>query len=239
MTNKQEKAIKGLSRRVGKNIRQKRIDNGLTIAGLSEKTKHSGYEIAKNTITNIELGRKASVSIEELFTLSQALETTPDTLLGDLQGNADIVKKEVDGDFKRLNLRFEKLEQSLRLFTIEARSFFKIPNRSPALAEETYRLILEEKLSRVEEVEKFKVWDVLVQVTRSFYPNKHRDSLTQAVSDLFGVVPVDKEQHQYDVKNNLFRADEADFSIPEPKKLSYSDLAAMLDLYDGYDEQNR
>lgn len=74
---------RGINRYIAHNMRTHRKEQGVTVQQLSERTKELGYELPKATLTNIELERKTSVSIQEVLIISRALNIAPADLLAD------------------------------------------------------------------------------------------------------------------------------------------------------------
>lgn len=66
---------------IGQQLAKVRGERGLSARELSEKTEKLGYPIPRNTITNLENGRKTSVSVAEITVLAAALNIPPVLLL--------------------------------------------------------------------------------------------------------------------------------------------------------------
>jgi transcriptional regulator with XRE-family HTH domain len=70
------------TRLIGENVRSIRKDRKLSTLKLSELcTERVGYAVPRNTIVNLETGRKESLSVQELVTIALALDTPPVMLL--------------------------------------------------------------------------------------------------------------------------------------------------------------
>lgn len=59
--------------RVARNVQEYRRESGLSAQRLSDETATLGYPIARNTIANLEAGRKATVTVQEVLVLAEAL----------------------------------------------------------------------------------------------------------------------------------------------------------------------
>lgn len=73
----------GWSRRIGRNLARLRKEGGLSARELSERCTALGYQVPRNTIANVESGRKREVSVQELAVLAAALGTSPLALVYD------------------------------------------------------------------------------------------------------------------------------------------------------------
>jgi transcriptional regulator with XRE-family HTH domain len=80
-----------LTARVAAQIRTARSDAGLTVAQTADACAALGVPVPKTTITNLELGRRASVDLAEFMVLARALDVPPITLLFPL-GKASTVE---------------------------------------------------------------------------------------------------------------------------------------------------
>ncbi|WP_084125376.1 helix-turn-helix domain-containing protein [Demequina sp. NBRC 110054] len=74
------------TRRVGRNVAAARERRGMSARELAERTRALGFEVPRNSIANLESGRKGSVSIAEVAALAGALEVAPLVLLFDPEG---------------------------------------------------------------------------------------------------------------------------------------------------------
>ncbi|MBB1242500.1 helix-turn-helix transcriptional regulator [Streptomyces durbertensis] len=70
-----------LTARVAEQIRTARTAAGLTVAQTADACAALGVPVPKTTITNLELGRRASVDLAEFLVLARALDVPPITLL--------------------------------------------------------------------------------------------------------------------------------------------------------------
>lgn len=66
---------------VGKMVQSLRKSQKLSAQELSERTRAMGYPLPRSTITNLENGRKETVSIHEVTVLAAALDCPPVVLL--------------------------------------------------------------------------------------------------------------------------------------------------------------
>ena len=60
--------------RIGEAVRAGRAYRGISAQELSDRCEAVGYRVPRNTITNLENGRKASIPLHELFVMSKALD---------------------------------------------------------------------------------------------------------------------------------------------------------------------
>lgn len=70
-----------LTARVAEQIRAARTAASLTVAQTADACAALGVPVPKTTITNLELGRRASVDLAEFLVLARALDVPPITLL--------------------------------------------------------------------------------------------------------------------------------------------------------------
>ena len=63
-----------LSLTIGQNVKKYRMKQKLSAQKLSDATGRIGYLVPRNSITNLENGRKTSVSIQDLLSISGALD---------------------------------------------------------------------------------------------------------------------------------------------------------------------
>lgn len=73
---------KSMTASIGKKVRELRQNLGITVEQLSERTKKLGYEVPRNSITNLELGRKHTATVQDLLVLADSLKTDLPTLMG-------------------------------------------------------------------------------------------------------------------------------------------------------------
>lgn len=66
---------------VGDNVRRLRQERGLTVSQLSEETKAKGYKVLPTSLTNLELKRKATMTIQELLILAEVFNTDINSLM--------------------------------------------------------------------------------------------------------------------------------------------------------------
>lgn len=70
------------TRRIGRTLRKARSSLGLSAQSLSDRTRELGFEVPRNTIANLENGRrKDSISVQEIAVLAYALGVPPLVLL--------------------------------------------------------------------------------------------------------------------------------------------------------------
>jgi transcriptional regulator with XRE-family HTH domain len=79
-----------LTARVAEQIRTARTAAGLTVAQTADACAALGAPVPKSTITNLELGRRASVDLAEFLVLAKALDVPPITLLFPLGAAATV-----------------------------------------------------------------------------------------------------------------------------------------------------
>ncbi|WP_367138949.1 MULTISPECIES: helix-turn-helix domain-containing protein [Streptomyces] len=76
-----------ISRNVGKNVRHRRAQRGMTQSALAAATLNTAHPLSLNSIMSIERGRASNarslraITVDELVGLSAALGTTPAALL--------------------------------------------------------------------------------------------------------------------------------------------------------------
>ena len=66
---------------IGENVQSYRKLAGISAQKLSEETGELGYAVPRNTITNLENGRKATVTLQELLLISRALHVPMSALI--------------------------------------------------------------------------------------------------------------------------------------------------------------
>ncbi|WP_139812926.1 helix-turn-helix domain-containing protein [Prescottella equi] len=71
----------GWAKSVGAEIQKHRKQRGLTVQRLSEKCSELHYPIPRSTLTNLEVGRKESLVVQELVVIATALNVPPVQLL--------------------------------------------------------------------------------------------------------------------------------------------------------------
>lgn len=157
MTNNETQQINELSANIGKNLRDLRKSHGLTVATLSELTENAGYKIAANTITNIELRRKSSVSAEELFTLSTVLNVPVTQLLS--KPKNDELERIVQSKITRLKGAYEEFSEAAKQLLHEANHFFD--DLPAGLSQSEYEELEKLKKARQEEWENLTTWNAL------------------------------------------------------------------------------
>lgn len=69
-----------MNRRIARAVRDARGDE-LSAQDLADKTKELGHHITRDTIANLESGRKKSVDVAELIILAKALGVAPISLI--------------------------------------------------------------------------------------------------------------------------------------------------------------
>lgn len=79
-----------LTARIAAQIRTARTAAGLTVAQTADACAALGVPVPKTTITNLELGRRASVDLAEFLVLARALDVPPITLLFPLGETATV-----------------------------------------------------------------------------------------------------------------------------------------------------
>jgi transcriptional regulator with XRE-family HTH domain len=62
---------------IAERVRQLREARGLTAARLAERMTEEGVKWDRSVVANLENGRRASVTVEELFALAYVLEVAP------------------------------------------------------------------------------------------------------------------------------------------------------------------
>ena len=72
---------KETTQRVGRAVRARRTRLKLSAQNVSEACSKVGYQIPRNTIANLENGRKAEVTLAEVMTLAAALRVPPVQLI--------------------------------------------------------------------------------------------------------------------------------------------------------------
>ncbi|TWS20631.1 helix-turn-helix transcriptional regulator [Tsukamurella asaccharolytica] len=80
-----------LPARVAAAVRVARTKRGLTAAQLSDRTAQFGKTISRAVISDLETGRKKTLDVAELISLSAALDTSPAVLLfGDQLADGEV-----------------------------------------------------------------------------------------------------------------------------------------------------
>lgn len=69
------------TQRVGRQLRKSRKELKLSAQGLADRTSELGHPIGRATITDLETGRRQSVTVAELLILAAALKISPVALL--------------------------------------------------------------------------------------------------------------------------------------------------------------
>lgn len=69
------------TKQIGRAVARHRKMKGLSAQALSDKCAEVGFSIPRNTITNLENGRKEGIPIHEVWVLAKALEVAPIDLL--------------------------------------------------------------------------------------------------------------------------------------------------------------
>jgi transcriptional regulator with XRE-family HTH domain len=88
------------TRLIGENVRALRKDRKLSTLKLSELcSERVGYAVPRNTIVNLETGRKESLSVQELVAIALALDTPPVVLLYPLDRDVEIAPGEPRNPF--------------------------------------------------------------------------------------------------------------------------------------------
>jgi transcriptional regulator with XRE-family HTH domain len=91
---KQSRSVEWASewtRLIGKNVRTIRKAKSLSTQRLSDLcSERAGFEVPRNTIVNLETGRKESISVQELVAIALASETPPVSLLYPLDQEVEI-----------------------------------------------------------------------------------------------------------------------------------------------------
>jgi transcriptional regulator with XRE-family HTH domain len=83
------------TRLIGENVRSIRKAHKLSTQGLSDIcSERVGYAVPRNTIVNLETGRKESLSVQELVAIALALDTPPVMLLYPLDRDVEIAPGE-------------------------------------------------------------------------------------------------------------------------------------------------
>lgn len=72
---------KATTRRIGRQVQKSRKERKMTAQDLADRTAELGHPIGRATITDIDLGRRQSVTVAELLILAAALEISPVALL--------------------------------------------------------------------------------------------------------------------------------------------------------------
>lgn len=77
---------------VAANVRRLRTDHKppLSAQALSSRTAELGYPIHRTVIADLESGRRAGVTLADLFVLARALDAPPMALIAALDGSAEI-----------------------------------------------------------------------------------------------------------------------------------------------------
>jgi transcriptional regulator with XRE-family HTH domain len=84
---------------IGENVRAIRKARRLSTQKLSELCTGVGYAVPRNTIVNLETGRKESLSVQELVAIALALDTPPVMLLYSLDRDVEIAPGEPRNPF--------------------------------------------------------------------------------------------------------------------------------------------
>lgn len=83
------------TRRIGEKVRAIRKAKSLSTQRLSDLCSEKvGFAIPRNTIVNLEMGRKESISVQELVAIALALDTPPVSLLYPLDQEVEIAPGE-------------------------------------------------------------------------------------------------------------------------------------------------
>ena len=80
----------GWTRLIGANVRALRKARSLSTQKLSDKCAEQGFPVPRNTIVNLETGRKETLSVQELTVIALALDASPVSLLYPLDQPAEI-----------------------------------------------------------------------------------------------------------------------------------------------------
>lgn len=78
------------TQKIGRAVQRERKARGLSAQELSAACGRLGFPIPRSTITNLENGRKETVSVQEVTVLALALEVPPVLLLYPLSEGADV-----------------------------------------------------------------------------------------------------------------------------------------------------
>jgi transcriptional regulator with XRE-family HTH domain len=78
------------TRLIGENVRALRKARSLSTQKLSDKCAEQGFPVPRNTIVNLETGRKETLSVQELTVIALALDASPVSLLYPLDRPAEI-----------------------------------------------------------------------------------------------------------------------------------------------------
>jgi transcriptional regulator with XRE-family HTH domain len=88
------------TRVIGENVRSIRKARKLSTQSLSDIcSERVGYAVPRNTIVNLETGRKESLSVQELVVIALALDTPPVVLLYPLDQDVEIAPGEPRNPF--------------------------------------------------------------------------------------------------------------------------------------------
>lgn len=72
---------KGMADRVGQAVRARRTELKMSAQALADRCSEIGYPIVRNTVANLENGRKNEVSLAEVMILAEALRVPPVQLI--------------------------------------------------------------------------------------------------------------------------------------------------------------
>jgi transcriptional regulator with XRE-family HTH domain len=72
-----------LTLRIGERIRSARLARGLSVRDLALRTQNLGQPVSRQSLVNLESGRRSSVGVEELFIIAHALGVNPLFLIHD------------------------------------------------------------------------------------------------------------------------------------------------------------
>jgi DNA-binding XRE family transcriptional regulator len=86
---KRKRLLKVYARRLGLEVRSKRLARRLTQGELAEHIKALGLEVTQGYISLIESGKREDPNIKTVVALALVLEISLDDLLHDLEGDED------------------------------------------------------------------------------------------------------------------------------------------------------
>lgn len=203
---------RGITEQVGENVRKFRKEKGWTVAQLSNETGKAGHEIPKNSLTNLELGRKDTVALQDVLILANCLHKTPDDLLSPPAEHE--AKRLFETGIEVISEAWRELANSSSNFLDSKNNMEEYTGLSAVVDREVLELYEKIVNSNANLVDEKTLWDALVQAT---YEEDEKIlgellSLYNSESELefktvrnFEVVPVHPSESEEYVKSLLER----------------------------------